>query len=84
MELISCVVSATCYAHFGSTYLRPMPDWIQKKICRFPSVLTLSSEFMEKTSQAAQLAYERFMTINHSRKIFFYICQTELPPTSSV
>jgi hypothetical protein len=39
---------------------------------------------METTSQAAQLANKRFMTIDHSGKIFFDICQTELPPTSGV
>ena len=39
-----------------------------------------SSEFMGKTFQAAQLTHERFLTIDHSRKIyFFYVCQTELP-----
>ena len=42
------------------------------------------SEFMEKTFQAAQLTHERFLTIDHSCKIFFDICQTELPQTSGV
>ena len=37
-----------------------------------------NSEFMEKTFQAAQLTDERFLTIDHSCKIFFDICQTEL------
>ena len=30
-----------------------------------------SSEFMGKTFQAAQLTHERFLTIDHSCKIFF-------------
>ena len=47
-------------------------------------VLHVSSEFMGKTFQAAQLTHERFLTIDHSCKIFFEICQTELPPTSGV
>ena len=44
--------------------------------------LSASSEFMGKTFQAAQLTHERFLTIDHSYKIFFDICQTELPLTS--
>ena len=38
------------------------------------STLTLShiSEFMGKTFQAAQLTHERFLTIDHSCKIFFW------------
>jgi hypothetical protein len=43
-----------------------------------------NSEFMGKTFQAAQLTHERFLTIDHSCKIFFDICQTELPPTAGV
>ena len=44
-----------------------------------------SSEFIAKTFQAAQLIHERFLTIDHSYKIFFFdIWQTELPPTSGV
>jgi hypothetical protein len=39
---------------------------------------------MEKTFQAAQLTHERFLTIDHSFKIFFDICQTELSQTSGV
>ena len=42
------------------------------------------SEFMGKTFQATQLTHERFLTIDYSCKIFFHICQTELPPTSGV
>ena len=43
------------------------------------------SEFMGKTFQAAQLTHERFLTIDHSYKMFFFnICQTELPQTSGV
>ena len=42
------------------------------------------SEFMGKTFQAAQLTHERFLAIDHSCKIFFDICQTELPPTFGV
>ena len=33
---------------------------------------TTTSEFMEKTFQAAQLTHERFLTIDHSCKIFFW------------
>ena len=32
----------------------------------------VSSEFMGKTFQAAQLTHERFLTIDHSCKIFFW------------
>ena len=35
-------------------------------------VLPQSSEFMGKMFQAAQLTHERFMTIDHSWKIFFW------------
>ena len=38
---------------------------------------------MGKTFQAAQLTHKRFLTIDHSCKIFFDICQTELPQTST-
>ena len=31
------------------------------------------SELMEKTFQAAQLTHERFLTIEHSCKIFLYL-----------
>ena len=41
-------------------------------------------EFMEKTFQGAQLTHERFLTIHHSCKIFFDVCQTELPQTFGV
>ena len=34
-------------------------------------ILTKISEFMGKTFQAAQLTHERFLTIDHSCKIFF-------------
>ena len=37
----------------------------------FSSCLGHSSEFMEKTFQSAQLTHERFLTIDHSCKIFF-------------
>ena len=43
----------------------------------------VSSEVMGKTFQAAQLTHESFLTIDHC-KIFFDICQTELPLTSGV
>ena len=43
-----------------------------------------SSEFVGKTFQDAQLTHERFLTIDHSCKICFDICQTELPVTSGV
>ena len=33
---------------------------------------TATSEFMGKTFQAAQLTHERFLTIDHSCKIFFW------------
>jgi hypothetical protein len=33
---------------------------------------TTTSEFMEKTFQAAQLTHERFLTIDHSWKIIFW------------
>ena len=39
------------------------------KICRYEQ--GPSSEFMGKTFQAAQLTHERFLTIDHSCKIFF-------------
>ena len=32
----------------------------------------ITSEFMEKTFQAAQLTHERFLTVDHSCKIFFW------------
>ena len=34
--------------------------------------VTMGSEFMEKTFQAAQLTHERCLTIDHSCKIFFW------------
>ena len=37
-----------------------------------------TSEFIWKIFQAAQLTHERFLTIDHSYKIFFDIRQTEL------
>ena len=37
-----------------------------------PSAAPASSEFMGKTFQAAQLTDERFLTIDHSCKIFFW------------
>ena len=42
------------------------------------------SEFMGKTFQAAQLTHERFLAIDHFCKVFFGICQTELPQASGV
>ena len=38
----------------------------------FKLILTVISEFMGKTFQAAQLTHERFLTIDHSCKIFFW------------
>ena len=40
-------------------------------ITRLSCLQTVSSEFMGKTFQAAQLTQERFLTIDHSCKIFF-------------
>ena len=37
-----------------------------------------SSEFMEKAFQAAQLTHERFLTIDHSCKIFFFNIWTSM------
>ena len=34
---------------------------------------------MEKTFQAAQITHERFLTVDHSWKYFFDICQADLP-----
>ena len=37
----------------------------------YHSVVHITSEFMGKTFQAAQLTHERFLTTDHSCKIFF-------------
>ena len=48
-----------------ASFLRPQgEEWVTNN-------LTGSSEFMGKTFQAAQLTHERFLTIDHSCKIFF-------------
>ena len=56
------------------------------EVLQYPISLafTHSSEFMGKMFQAAQLTHERFLTIDHSCKMFFDICQTELPRMSGV
>ena len=63
--------------------------WIERrkdclKFQNSPYYMPQASEFKGKKFQAAQLTHERFLTIDHSFKIFFDICQTELPPTSGV
>ena len=41
------------------------------EIQRAPSEIPANSEFMGKMFQAEQLTHERFLTIDHSCKIFF-------------
>ena len=45
----------------------------------FPFLFSFLTPLWIVTFQAAQLTHERFLSIDHSCKIFFDICQTELP-----
>ena len=49
---------------------------LQSRVCNLlkgiENCLDAASEFMGKTFQAAQLTHERFLTIDHSCKIFFW------------
>ena len=64
---------------FMSNISSNLPQWPEPEAQWPETEETIGSEFMGITFQAAQLTHERFLTIDHSCKIFFDICQTELP-----
>ena len=66
------------YYQYNDEYASPSPlgtIHLLRKLLKLPFPLPLplrnSSEFMGKTIQAAQITHERFLTIDHSCKIFF-------------
>ena len=75
----SCRVKMDYFPHRGSGdngIKNGFPFDIQTRIrtiqCSRDLEHWLTSEFMGKTFQAAQLTHERFLTIDHSFKIFFW------------
>ena len=71
MSLVTLFFSSLFYTQASTQYCTV-------KVIKFGNhslliiIVSYGSEFMGKTFQAAQLTHERFLTIDHSCKIFFW------------